>query len=196
MKNRLIQKFLGKYSYKEYKGEIIMDDKLDKINLEIKATWKKFFRSFILSAGIFALIFYIFYLAEKKYNEEIESTTWYEAVAQFDHSFCHKEKKDDDYEYVDYYDWHFTYVGHDGNTYDYIEKNNLFVPDEGYKITIYVDEKDNSHSLKIKNYSDTNFVKKTFIIVIIIVISPHFIAYLISFIILYIRRFITKKQLQ
>ena len=102
-------------------------------------------------------------------------------------------KNGDDYDYVDYYDWYFTYVGRDGNTYDYIEKNQSFEPDEEYTTTIYVDEKDNSHSLKIKSYKYADFAKK---IVIIIVIAPYVIAYLLSFIILYIRKFIAKKQLQ
>ena len=172
-----------------------MYNKLDKINQEIKATWKKFFRSSIFFIGIFALAFYMFDLKQQKYQEELKSTTWYEVVAQFDHSFYHRnrEKNGDDYDYVDYYDWYFTYVGRDGNTYDYIEKNQSFEPDEEYTTTIYVDEKDNSHSLKIKSYKYADFAKK---IVIIIVIAPYVIAYLLSFIILYIKKFIAKKQLQ
>lgn len=67
---------------------------------------------------------------------------------------------ENDYKYVDYYDWHFTYIGHDGNTYNYIEKNQSFEPDKEYTTKIYVDENDDSHSLAIKSYKHSSFAKK------------------------------------
>lgn len=172
-----------------------MYDKLEKVTQEIKATWKRFLRSTIFFVIIFALAFYKFNIKEQKYKVELESTTWYEVVAKYDHSFYHRdrEKNGDDYKYVDYYDWHFTYIGHDGNTYNYIEKNQSFEPDKEYTTKIYVDENDDSHSLAIKSYKHSSFAKKTAILIVII---PYFAAYFINFIILYIKKLIIKKQLQ
>lgn len=169
-----------------------MNEKLEKVNQEIKATWKRFFRSTIFFVIIFALAFYKFNFKEQKYKEELESTTWYEVVAKYDYSFYHRdrEKNGDDYKYVDYYDWHFTYVGHDGKTYDYIEKNQSFEPDKEYTTKIYVDENDDSHSLEIRQYKYLSSAKR---LVVLIVITPYFAAYFISFIILYIKKHIIKK---
>lgn len=161
-----------------------MNDQLENINKLIKVTWNKFFRVIILLLIVLALVFYILNLKVQKYNKEFESTTWYEAVAQYTHSFYHRDRKNhgDDYEYKNYYDWHFTYVGRDGNTYNYVEKNHGFEADDGYTTTIYVDENDNSHSLKIENFkSQNNTIKK----VVFIILAPYSFIYLIRFLILY-----------
>ena len=144
---------------------------------------------------IFVIAFYKFNIKEQKYKEELESTNWYEVVAKYDHSFyhCEREKNGGEYKYVNYYDWYFTYVGNDGNTYNYIEKNQSFEPDKEYTTKIYVDENDDSHSLEIKSYKYSHFAKK---VAILIVIIPYFATYFLSFIILYIKRLVIKKRLQ
>ena len=47
-----------------------MNEKLEKVNQEIKATWKRFFRSTIFFVIIFALAFYKFNFKEQKYKED------------------------------------------------------------------------------------------------------------------------------
>ncbi len=173
-----------------------MNLELNKINSEIKVTWKKLIKFTISLIFIFLLSFYIFDLKEQNYKKEYESTTWYETKALYDYSYYHREeeKSGDDIKYIDYYDWYFKYTGRDGKTYNYIEKNNYFEPDVEFERAIYVDENDNSHALKIRSFESeyVNFAKKVAVLIIII---PFIIAYLIIFIILYIKRFIIKKKI-
>lgn len=70
-----------------------MYDKLEKVTQEIKATWKRLLRSTIFFVIIFALAFYKFNIKEQKYKVELESTTWYEVVAKYDHSFYHRDRE-------------------------------------------------------------------------------------------------------
>ena len=166
-----------------------MTSKVDKINAEIKATWKNFFRFTFLVALIVVFAFLLFDLKMQKYQKEYESTTWREAKAEFDHNYHHQERENDDdgYKYVDYYDWYFTYQGLDGNTYTHIRKNNSNAVSEPYSTTIYVDEYDDSHSLEIKDLSYSGFAKK---VTVLIVAGFVLVPYVLTFIVLYIRKFI------
>lgn len=167
-------------------------DKLDKINREIKNTWKFFFKMSIFFVVIFAFAFYLFDLKEKMYIKEYNSTTWYEVEATYSHSSHHQEQ-DSDGNYEDSYDWYYNYVAKDGKTYTYIDKNNSIDGTEGSTTTIYVDENDYSHSLEIRsmNKEDNDWAKK---IAILIVVVPYAIGFLLAFTLLYIRRGIAKAK--
>ena len=180
-----------------------MNSKLDKINAEIKATWKNCLRFTFLVTVLVVLAFFMFDFKHQrkleKYQKEYESTTWREAEAVLDHNYYHQEREenDDGYEYVDYYDWYFTYQGLDGNSYTYVEKNNSFEGTESHTTTIYVDEYDDSHSLEIQDFSKdsyyVSFAKKvTLLIVAVMVLGP----YILTFIVLYIRKFIAVQMLK
>lgn len=166
-----------------------MTSKLEKINAEIKATWKRCFRMTSLVVLLVVIAFIFFDLKQQRYQKEYESTGWREAEAVFDHNYYHQEREDDDdgYKYVDYYDWYFTYQGLDGNSYTYVEKKHSYAASEPYSTTIYVDIYDDSHSLEIKDWSYSSLAKKiTALIVAVLVLGP----FVITFIILYIRKFI------
>lgn len=166
-----------------------MTSKADKISAQIKATWKSCFRFTFAVALIVILVFLLFDLKQQRYQKEYESTVWREVEAVFDHNYYHQEREEDDdgYKYVDYYDWYFTYQGLDGNSYTYVEKKNSHAASEAYSTIIYVDKYDDSHSLEIKDWSYLDFAKKvTVLIVAGFVLGP----YVITFIILYICKFI------
>lgn len=172
-----------------------MTSKVEKINAEIKATWKSCFRLTFAVALIVVLVFLFFDLKQQRYQKEYVSTVWREAEAVFDHNYYHQEREEDDdgYKYVDYYDWYFTYQGLDGNSYTYVEKKHSYAASEPYSTTIYVDKYDDSHSLEIKDWSYLGFAKKvTALIVAGFVLGP----YVITFIILYIRKFIAVRIYQ
>ena len=63
----------------------------------------------------------------------------------------------------------------------------------GSTTTIYVDENDHSHSLEIRsmNKEDNDWAKK---IAVLIVVVPYAIGFLLTFILLYIRRGIAKAK--
>ena len=166
-----------------------MEDKLEVINLKIKQVWLRMFKIVLFLIIISLLVLYIFGLKEKKYMEEYNSTTWYKVEAIYNYSNHRVESA----ESGDYYDWYFTYTGRDGNTYTYVEKDNLVEQYDGYTTTIYVDENDYSHSLKIDDFKDSNQI----IVIFVIIIGSIFgFPYMIVVISLYIRKLIIKKQIK
>ena len=126
------------------------------------------------------------------YIKEYNSTTWYEVEATYSHSSHHQEQ-DSDGNYEDSYDWYYNYVGKDGNSYTYVDKDNSIDGTVGSTTTIYVDENDHSHSLEIRsmNKEDNDWAKK---IAVLIVVVPYAIGFLLTFILLYIRRGIAKAK--
>lgn len=165
---------------------------VDKIKKGIKESWIMFFRMIIFFLIILAFAFYLFDLKESIYVKEYKSTTWYEVEATYSHSSKHQEQ-DSEGNYVDSYDWYYNYVGKDGNTYTYIDKNNSVDGTEGYTTTIYVDEKDPSHSLEIRSMdkSTNDWAKK---LTAIIILGPYLVSFIVGIIILYVRLGIAKSK--
>ncbi|MFI3306952.1 MAG: hypothetical protein R3Y21_00120 [Mycoplasmatota bacterium] len=168
---------------------------VEKLNLEIKATFKKLIKNAITLFIIIFAAFYLFDLKIKLYQEEYESTTWYITDATFKYSKSYTETKEtnDEYIEVEYFDWYFSYIGNDGNTYQYIQKKENFDADESKIVQIYVDEYDNSHSLEIKNYNSDNVNWAKNLTVALLVI-PYIFIFGLTFLTLFIRRSIAKKK--
>ena len=70
-----------------------MTSKVDKINTQIRATWKSCFRFTLAVALIVVLVFLLFDLKQQRYQKEYESTVWREAEAVFDHNYYHQERE-------------------------------------------------------------------------------------------------------
>lgn len=131
---------------------------LERMNRRIKRTWKTFFILFFTFGIVFGLVFFVIDLKEKRYQEEYESTTWHEVEAVLTSSRSYEEtERDADDEYITktYYDWIYTYQGRDGKSYKYTDKRHYSEGIIGHTITIYVDEKDDSHHLPIRDPIDT-----------------------------------------
>lgn len=170
-----------------------MNTKLDRINMRIKQTWRIMIQLALIFVVFFVLAYHFHNVRVMRYQEEYESTTWREAEATLDHTVYHSERRDTDdgYEYEDYYDWYFTYEGLDGKSYTYIDKNNSYDVSKPYTKTIYVDEKDDSHSLEIRTF---NHEIGPMVFVIAAVVVPFALFYGIRLLILYIRRSVEIKK--
>lgn len=117
-------------------------------------------RAVIILFMVFAGVIGVFLLLEnmkwKAYEEEYNSTEWYEVTAEYDHYYMHKEweqRTDSEGNFYDeetvYYDWYYTYTAEDGSVHQYVVKDRLAMPSGGSRTTILVDKYDPSHSLEI-----------------------------------------------
>lgn len=108
---------------------------------------------------VFAVMIGVFLLIEdmkwKAYEEEYNSTEWYEVTAEYDHYYMHKDwevRTDPEgqsyYEETVYYDWYYTYTAEDGSVHQYVEEDRTVMPSGGGSTTILVDKFAPSHSLK------------------------------------------------
>lgn len=166
---------------------------IDEINSNIKRLWKALFNTFITTIIIIIIAFVMLDGIIKKYEKDLESTTWYETVATYSYSKYHQERKSngDSEEYVDYYDWYFSYTAKDGKKYTYIEKNKKKEGYSGYKTKIYVDENEPSRSLQIKKFDNIDILKR-FIVAGLLTLST--MVYIIKLIYFYIRKLIATRN--
>ena len=163
-----------------------MEQELIKINLEIKNSWKTFMKlSIMLSLGV--VVFYSFFVyQEQQYAREYESTTWYIAEAELTDSTRYWETDDDRSEYM--YEWHYTYVGKDGETYTYKDDEHSYEGTKGMSIQIYVDETDNSHALEIRDIKDKPFEMKFVVLAIAVILGPYALIFAICLLVLRSKR--------
>lgn len=162
-------------------------NRYDRMTNSIKSTWKTFGLLIMVLAMIVISTFVVFGMKAKLYKQEYESTTWYETTAKYTRSNEYTER-DEDGDDVTKYTNFYKYKAKDGNTYEYADINCSSSGDEGDTVQIYVDEKDNSHTLEILNDSGMKNIK----FVIMAICLPVFIFFTVVLIVQYIVREIAK----
>lgn len=133
-----------------------------------------------LLAMVIGIFLFIEHIRWDTYEKEYNSTNWYEVTAEYDSCRKHTERElvndtvrdESYYESVDYYDWYYHYTAEDGSVHTYVEKDNSFEPSGNPKVTILVDEKDPSHSLKPQSKENHQWAVRTTLIIILTGIVP------------------------
>lgn len=141
-------------------------------------------KTVIILVVVFALVIGIFLVVEQqrwnRYQEEYNSTEWYEVTAVYDHcvNYTRREQRtnyrtdDTYYEEVDYYDWYYNYTAKDDSVHVYVDKKNSFEPSGNPTTTILVDENDPSHSLEPRTEETHNWAVRTTLSLLIICMVP------------------------
>lgn len=118
--------------------------------------------------AVIAAVFWMFWqMRWNAYEEELNSAEWYEVTAEYDHSDLYTVREEtynktgnSYYEYVDYYDWYYTYVAEDGSVHTYVSKRHSSET-AGGSVTILVDKADPAHSLEIQSKETHSMLEGT-----------------------------------
>lgn len=128
---------------------------------------------------VMAAVFWTFgQMRWNAYEEELNSTEWYEVTAQFDYSSLNKVREEkynprgnSYYEYVDYYDWYYTYVAEDGSVHTYVSKRHSNETGIG-SVTILVDKEDPSHSMEMQSKETHSMREGTMTHILVVSMLP------------------------
>ena len=166
-----------------------MEERLERVNIEIKNEWGIFRMLTLLYGGIFLIFCGVRVYQNQQFINEYKSTTWYVTEAELTRSSDYYVTNEETESWEIRYNWYYSYVGKDGKTYTYTSKGHGFEGRKGSIIQIYVDEADDSHCLKKEEPEDNKRVEMgLWGIIGAGLIVPYVLIFAIIFLVLYRRR--------
>lgn len=176
----------------KYRGEHI--EVADK-SYQIKKSWKKFFKIFLILLVLIMFIVSIFMFRRYAYYKEYYSKSWYLETAYLDnsHAYLVATYDGDIKKEITKYTRFYSYTAKDGNTYYHQLKNNDTEGTIGEELKIYIDEENPAKTLTYQDFKEENKLMYGLITAILL---PFIILSFFIFATLYINRRKIKREIK